>query len=234
MSPAVNGMAGPLYRLQDLEASYGAGGEGQTVLRVPELEVPRGSILGLAGHNGSGKSTLLKLLGFLLAPRAGVLEFDGRSVDAQAWRNAHLLRRKAVLLGQDTCLLSRSVAANVAYGLKLRGQSATREDIAEALGRVGLDAAGYAGRSWRQLSGGEARRVALAARLILKPAALLLDEPTAGLDRASTEHVKAAVLSARQAYGATLVISSHDMDWLCSCADRVLTLEEGRIVSGLD
>jgi tungstate transport system ATP-binding protein len=227
-------MTGPLYRLKDIEASYGQGGDGQAVLRVPELEIARGSILGLAGHNGSGKSTLLKLLGFLLAPRAGGLEFDGAAVDAQAWRNAHLLRRRAVLLGQDTCLLSRSVAANVAYGCKLRGLPVSTGAIAEALGRVGLDAAEYAGRSWRQLSGGEARRVALAARLILKPAALLLDEPTAGLDRASTEHVKAAALAARETHGTTLVIVSHDMDWLSSCADRVLTLEEGRIVSGLD
>ncbi len=223
-------MSAPLYRLQGIEAAYG---EGQAVLRVPELSIARGSILGLAGHNGSGKSTLLKLLGFLLAQRAGSLRFDGELVDARALRHGHLLRRKAVLLGQDTCLLSRSVAANVAYGLKLRGQSASKEAIAAALAQVGLPAADYAGRSWRQLSGGEARRVALAARLALAPLALLLDEPTAGLDRASTEHVKAAALGARAAHGTTLVIASHDLDWLAACADTVLTLDEGRIVAGL-
>ena len=222
-------MSAPLYQLQNIEAAYG---EGQAVLRVPELAIARGSILGLAGHNGSGKSTLLKLLGFLLAQRVGSLRFDGEVVDARALRHGHLLRRKAVLLGQDTCLLSRSVAANVAYGLKLRGQSAPREAIIAALAQVGLSA-DYAGRSWRQLSGGEARRVALAARLALAPAALRLDEPTAGLDRASTEHVKAAALGARAAHGTTLVIASHDLDWLAACADTVLTLDEGRIVSGL-
>lgn len=224
-------MNGPLYRLKDIEVAYGAG---EAVLRVSELEIARGGILGLAGHNGSGKSTLLKLLGFLLAQRSGSLEFDGVLVDACAHGGVHLLRRKAVLLGQDTCLLSRSVAANVAYGLKLRGLPASREAIANALALVGLDAGEYAGRSWRQLSGGEARRVALAARLILKPAALLLDEPTAGLDRASTEFVKAAVMAARAAYGTTLVLSSHDLGWLDSCADAVLTLDEGRIISGIE
>lgn len=223
-------MSAPLYRLWDIEAAYGAG---QAVLRVPRLDIARGGILGLVGHNGSGKSTLLKLLGFLLMQRSGSLEFDGGLVDAQAWRNAHLLRRKAVLLGQDTCLLSRSVSANVAYGLKLRGLPAPREAIAQALAQVGLDAAGYASRSWRQLSGGEARRVALAARLVLQPAALLLDEPTAGLDRASTAHVKTAIMAARAAYGTTLVISSHDLEWLEGCADTVLTLDEGRITGGL-
>lgn len=223
-------MSAPLYTLRGVEAAYGAEG---TALFVPRLDIPRGGILGLAGHNGSGKSTLLKLLGFQLMPRAGEIVFDGAPVDARAWRSAHLLRRKAALLGQDTCLLSRSVAANVAYGLKLRGLPAPPERIALALAQVGLSAREYAGRSWRRLSGGEARRVALAARLALSPLALLLDEPTAGLDRASVQHVKQAVLAARAEQGATLVLASHDLDWLSSCADTVLTLEEGRIVSGL-
>jgi len=230
-------VSAPLYSLRGVLAGYGAGyeakaGEGSGVLFVPKLDIARGAIVGLAGHNGSGKSTLLKVLGFLLEPQAGELHFDGRPVDRAAYRAGHLLRRRAALLGQDTCLLSRSVAANVSYGLALRGLPATEGDIAAALALVGLDSTAYARRPWRQLSGGEARRVALAARLILKPEALLLDEPTTGLDRASTAHVKAAALAARQ-HGATLVIASHELDWLSSIADTLLTLEEGRIVSGL-
>lgn len=226
-------MSAPLYELRGIEASYAADGGQGVVLKVPHLDIARGSILGLVGHNGSGKSTLLKLLGFLLIQSAGTLSFDGALVDACAQRSGHLLRRKAVLLGQDTCLLKRSVASNVAYGLKLRGLPAPDAAIAAALAQVGLDFSAYARRPWRQLSGGEARRVALAARLVLAPTAFLLDEPTAGLDRASTEHVKTAVMAARASRGATLVIASHDLDWLSSCADTVLTLEEGRIVSGL-
>jgi tungstate transport system ATP-binding protein len=213
-----------LYSLRGVTAAY----DGADVLDVPELDIARGASLGLFGHNGSGKSTLLRLLGFLLAPSAGELVFEGRRVDAAALRHGHLLRRRAVLLGQDTCLLKRSVAANVAYGLALRGETAEEARLARAMAQVGLDFAAYGRRSWRQLSGGEARRVALAARLALDPAALLLDEPTTGLDRASTEHVKAAILAAR-AHGVALVIASHDLAWLRSCADTVLTLEDGRI-----
>ena len=226
-------MSAPLYHLRGLEAGYGGAPVRNVVLHVPELSIARGGILGLVGHNGSGKSTLLKLLGFLLQQQAGALVFDGTPVDAGALRSGHLLRRKAVLLGQETCLLSRSVAANVAYGLRLRGLPAPQELLALALAQVGLDFAEYGQRSWRQLSGGEARRVALAARLVLQPKVLLLDEPTSGLDRASTEHVKAAALAARASHGTTLVIASHDIPWLNSCADAVLTLEEGRIAGGL-
>ena len=226
-------MSAPLYRLRGVEAGYGETAGEACVLHVPELTIARGSIVGLAGHNGSGKSTLLKLLGFLLSPSLGDLYFDGTLVDAQALRAGHLLRRRAVLLGQDTCLLKRSVAANVAYGLKLRRQPAPQEVLAEALALVGLDYAEFAPRSWRELSGGEARRVALAARLVLTPEALLLDEPTTGLDRASVLHVQQAVLAARESRGATLVITSHDVDWLKSCADQVLLMDEGRITGTL-
>lgn len=218
-----------LYRLENIAAGYG----GSCALTVESLEIPAGGIVGLYGHNGSGKSTLLRVLGFLLEPQAGRMEFAGREVDAGMRRNGHLLRRKAVLLGQDTCLLKRSVAANVAYGLKLRGREAPDEAIFAALERVGLRPEIFARRPWRQLSGGEARRVALAARLILNPTALLLDEPTAGLDRASTEHVQKAVLAASREQGAAVVISCHDLAWLKQSADTVLTLEEGRITGCL-
>jgi len=229
-------MNSTIYSLRGIEACYSepgaaTGAADACVLSIPTLDIARGSIVGLVGHNGSGKSTLLKILGFLLQPTTGELFFDGTLVDRAALRAGHLLRRRAVLLGQDTCLLKRSVSSNIAYGLRLRGLPVTENLIARALAQVGLSHADYSRRSWQRLSGGEARRVALAARLVLRPEVLLLDEPTAGLDRASTEHVKAAVLSARQNLGTTLVIVSHDMPWLTSCADTVLQMDEGRIVS---
>ena len=100
-----------------------------------------------------------------------------------------------------------------------------------ALAQVGLDPARFAARSWRQLSGGEVKRVALAARLALRPRVLLLDEPTANLDRESAELVRKAVLAAREEQGTSLVISGHDQQWLRAISDDILWLREGRLAA---
>jgi tungstate transport system ATP-binding protein len=94
---------------------------------------------------------------------------------------------------------------------------------------VGLAPGRFARRSWRELSGGEAQRVALAARLALKPRVLLLDEPTNNLDQESATRIKDAALAARDAWGATLVVVSHDLSWLTTVADRMVVLADGRI-----
>jgi len=211
-----------LYEAHDLRHVY----SGRDALRVDELAVARGSILGLAGPNGSGKSTLLRILAFLMAPASGALRFDGLPVNSEAQRAR--LRRQATLLLQKPTLLKRSVRDNVAYGLKIRGQkTGLDEQVAQVLDMVGLDPARFVQRRWFELSGGEAQRVALAARLALRPKALLLDEPTASLDTASAERILRAALHARREWATTLVVVSHDARWLASVADHVLRLGLG-------
>ena len=133
------------------------------------------------------------------------------------------------MLSQEPYLLKRSVQANVSYGLKIRGMSDTRHPVRRALEKVGLDPARFSQRSWRELSGGEAQRVALAARLVLKPKVLLLDEPTANVDRESSELILRAVLDARNQWGTTLIIISHQLTWLRQIADHILALDYGRL-----
>jgi len=119
---------------------------------------------------------------------------------------------------------------NVSYGLKLRGN---RRDLVsrvhEALSLVGLSGRDFAHRSWYALSGGEAQRVALAGRLVLKPKVLLLDEPTASVDAASAQLIKEASLRARREWGTTLIVASHDWQWLYEICDEILHLFKGRI-----
>jgi tungstate transport system ATP-binding protein len=115
--------------------------------------------------------------------------------------------------------------------LKLRGQ---KRDLAErvhqALALVGLPADRFAGRPWYALSGGEAQRVALAARLVLKPKVLLLDEPTASVDVASAQLIQRAALQARQEWGTAIVVASHDLQWLYDVCDDVLHLFRGKVL----
>ncbi|WP_243545844.1 energy-coupling factor ABC transporter ATP-binding protein [Pseudodesulfovibrio tunisiensis] len=214
-------MTAPLISLKNIRQQYG----GRTVLEIPALDIQPGTIVGLAGPNGSGKSTLLRLLAFLEAPASGQVCFEGQP-ESIGPGGVH---RHVTLLVQEPYLLKRSVFANVAYGLKVRGETDITPKVAEALEQVGLDFKEFAKRSWFELSGGECQRVALAARLILRPKALLMDEPTASLDTTSATRIRTAALSARTDQGTTLVIASHDMTWLNEVCDTILFLQDGRI-----
>jgi tungstate transport system ATP-binding protein len=138
---------------------------------------------------------------------------------------------EVTMLSQEPYLLKRSVKDNVSYGLKLRGARDRMDKVTEVLHRVGLDPDKFSGRSWHQLSGGEAQRVALAARLVLRPKVLLLDEPTASLDKDSAARIKAASLAARTEWGTSLVVVSHDLPWLESVCDNILVLADGRLAT---
>ena len=180
-----------LYQLQDIRHGY----NGRLVLDIPRWQVDGDAIVGLYGPNGSGKSTLLKLLAFVESPRQGEVIFDGQPTGPFT----HGIRAQVALLPQDAYLLKRTVFANIAFGLRIRkDRRDERRRVNEALNAVGLEPEHFAQRLWFELSGGEAQRVALAARLVLKPRALLLDEPTTSVDAASAHLIKDAVLLARQ------------------------------------
>jgi tungstate transport system ATP-binding protein len=213
-------MTAPLIALDNIRQRY----SGRTVLEIDHLEFAEGSITGLAGPNGSGKSTLLRMLAFLDSPAQGTISFLGRPAPARSGVN-----RQVTLLVQEPYLLKRTVFANVAYGLRIRSKNDIPAKVARALEIVGLDPAIFAKRQWFELSGGEVQRVALAARLALKPKLLLMDEPTASLDAKSAELIHNAALSARDEYGASLVIASHDMAWLEAVTDHIHHLENGRL-----
>ena len=210
--------AEPVYEISGLEHRFGD----RLATRCDALSVAPGSIVGLRGPNGSGKSTLLMIMAFLLAPSQGQVRFLGRP----GLCGDGALRRQAVLMPQDPALLRRRVEDNVLYGLRVRGQQ-DPDSVREALELVGLDPRNYRRRWWWELSGGESRRVALAARLALKPLVLLLDEPTASLDPRSADLVREAVLNAREQRGLTCVVVSHDSQWLDEVCDVTHAMEPG-------
>jgi tungstate transport system ATP-binding protein len=165
-------------------------------LAVDRLDIGPASIVGLVGPNGSGKSTLLKLMAFILRAHPRVHPVR-RPIGASLFDES--VRFQVTLLTQEPYLMKRTVFNNMAYGLKVRGirenpdPSGTR---CPGHGRSGSQMR-FARRQWDELSGGEAQRVALAARLVLKPRVLLLDEPTASVDAASSDLIRSASLRAR-------------------------------------
>lgn len=212
-----------IYEIINLKHTY----HHRTALEIETLKIPTASIVGLVGPNGSGKSTLLKLLCFVENPTAGQIYFKGN----EGRPFSDTVRFRIALLMQEPYLMKRSVFENVAYGLKVRGKTKDiTETVEQALERVGLSPGDFMHRRWRELSGGETQRVALAARLILRPEVLLLDEPTASVDVASAELIKEAVLNARRDWNATLIIASHDRHWLNEICDDTLHLYKGRIL----
>jgi len=216
--------AASLYTLNGIRHYYGS----KKVLDIDEFSIPAGSILGLSGPNGSGKSTLLKLLAFAMSPSQGEIYFDGRREHPMSAR----VRSRVTLMTQTPYLLKRPVLDNILYGLKIRKDTHNlTQRAARAMAAVGLDFDEFHDRAWHQLSGGEAQRVALAARLILEPRALLLDEPVASVDGSSALLIRQASLAARDKWGCTLIIVSHDLTWLNAISDSRVSMEKGRIFS---
>lgn len=213
-----------IYYLSNIKKYH----KSQLAVDIESLTFSPGSITGLIGPNGSGKSSLLRLLAFVDSPSEGSIFFKSRKTapfDAS-------VRFQVSLLPQEPYLMKRSVFDNIAYGLVLRGidRSAHAKAVADALALVGLSDEEFAGRSWYQLSGGEAQRVALAARLVLRPDVLLLDEPTASVDAASAQQIKASALKACREWGTTLIVASHDWQWVHEICGTVISMFNGRIM----
>jgi tungstate transport system ATP-binding protein len=211
------------YRLTEIRAFYRA----NLALEVDELTIASGRLHILAGPNGSGKSTLLSILAFLMKPSHGEVVFAGTQVDWQGKQLASL-RKRVTLLHQHSFLFSGTVSANVAFGPRARGMAKenVQRAVGESLAMVGLD--GFESRDARHLSGGEARRVALARALACQPEVLLLDEPMAHVDKQSAQIIERLVVSL-SGQGTTVVMSSHNEQLGQRTESRVIRLLDGKV-----
>jgi len=197
-------------------------------LRVHELNVAAGEILSIVGPNGSGKSTLLEVMSFLNRPDEGRILLDGTDM----WEAGTSLtaRRQIPLLLQRTVLFSGSVLKNVMFGLHARGLPAAeaRRRSLDALELTGLQH--LAQRRQNELSGGEKRRVALARVLALDSQAIVLDEPTAGLDRESEAVMEELIKTVNRERGTTIVMASHNYRQAIALSTRRVTLIQGKLI----
>lgn len=207
--------------------AYGAGTSfEQGALDAVSIRVEVGELVLIIGSTGSGKSTLLRLLSGLLAADSGTLSLDGQALTSRTSRGVVGL----VFQDAESQLFAESVIDDVEFGPRNLGavDADARSAALEALLAVGLGADGYASRSPFGLSGGEARRVAIAGVLAMRPRYLLLDEPTAGLDARGRAAVRDSVDAVRDHSG--VVVVSHTVEEFLGVADRVVVLSAGAVV----
>ncbi|WP_080796584.1 energy-coupling factor ABC transporter ATP-binding protein [Corynebacterium pacaense] len=222
-------MSEALIEAFDLRFSHEHGTE---VLRGTSVRVNPGQILVVLGANGCGKSTLLKVLAGSWRARSGTLKVAGRTMD-HSRRDRDRVRRivQLVLQEPDDQLFSTSVRADVSFG-------PMNQDLPPARVRELVDAAmratgvfDLADRVPHQLSYGQRKRVVLAGALAMSPAALLLDEPTAGLDPAGSQALM-GVLQRLRGEGRAIVMATHDVDLAYSVADRIAVMDAGVLSIG--
>ncbi len=187
------------------------------------LAIEPGRVLLVTGATGSGKSTLLRCAAGLLAPTTGTVDIEGTPVipgDVGI-----------VFQRPDAQLFAATVLDDVAFGPRNRSRTPTqaKEDAREALARVGLDPDVYGARSPFALSGGQARRVAIAGVLAMRSRYLLFDEPTAGLDASGRAFILDLVVSLAHE-GVGVVVVTHDLDAFLDVFDRAALLRKGRSI----
>ena len=187
--------------------------------------VRSGEVVAIVGPSGAGKSSLLRLLNRLDEPTSGTVYVQGtdyRQIPPEE------LRRKLGMVMQRPYLFPGSVADNLGFGPKQRGEMLSDDAVSALLERVGLK--DYAMRNVANLSGGESQRVSVARTLANSPLVLLLDEPTSALDEASKLGVERLIGEIVRDQQLTCVIVTHDIAQAARLADRALVMESGRIV----
>ncbi len=218
-----------LVEVRDLHFSY----DDNAVLKGVNLVIPRGKIVAILGVSGCGKSTLLRHFGGQLKPSRGSVTFDGQVVHEMSNKHLYAMRRKMGMMFQVSGLFSDlSVYENLAY--PMREHTDLPEEIIHDLVLMKLHAVGLRGAHalrTGELSGGMARRVALARAIALDPMLIMYDEPFAGLDPISLNTIAELIHRLNDALGLTSVLVTYDVPESLKIADYVYFLHDGVVVA---
>ena len=218
-----------LVEIRDLHFSYGD----RPILSNLRMDFPRGKVIAVMGGSGSGKTTVLRLIGGQIRPQQGTVSVNGQTVNQLKTKELYALRRKMGMLFQFGALFTDlTVFENVAF--PLREHTELPEELIRDLVLMRLNAVGLRNAAQlkpNEISGGMARRVALARAIALDPKLIMYDEPFAGLDPISMGVTANLIRNLNDALGSTSIIVSHDVEETFRIADYVFFLSAGKIVA---
>ncbi len=217
-----------ILKIKDLSFSRGS----RTIFNGLDLEIPNGKITAIMGPSGTGKTTLLKLIGGQLKPDSGTIEFQGKNIHQMSTTELYKARHKMGMLFQSGALFTDiSVFENVAF--PIREHTDLPEEIIRAIVLMKLEAVGLRGARElmpAELSGGMARRTALARAIALDPLMIMYDEPFTGQDPISMGVLVKLIDLLNDALGLTSIVVSHDVTEVISIAEYVYLISDGKVI----
>lgn len=223
-----NNSSTPLIKIRNVHFSRGS----KLIFDGVDMDIQRGKVTAIMGPSGTGKTTLLKLIGGQLRPSAGSIEVDGLAIGKLKHHELYQLRKKMGMLFQSGALLTDiSVFENVAF--PLREHTQLSESMIRHLVLMKLQAVGLRGARDlmpAELSGGMARRVALARAIALDPMMIMYDEPFTGQDPISMGVLVRLIRMLNDALGLSSIVVSHDVQEACAIADYVYLVSGGKVI----
>ena len=220
-----------ILQAKDLKKIYGSGSNAVHALDGVNLSIKKGEFVSIVGTSGSGKSTLLHMLGGLDRPTNGNVTIDGQDIFSLKDEALTIFRRRKIgfVFQAYNLVPVLNVYENIVLPIELDGAKIDKKFVGQIVETLGLD--GRLDALPNQLSGGQQQRVAIARALSAAPAIILADEPTGNLDSKTSQDVLSLLKVTSQKFVQTIVMITHNEE-IAQMADRIIRIEDGRIVSG--
>jgi len=220
-----------ILKVENLTKIYGKGTTEVVALDNVSFSVEKGEFVAIVGASGSGKSTLLHLIGGVDRPTSGKVYIDGKDIYSLNDDKLAIFRRRQVgLVYQFYNLIPiLNVEENITLPLDLDNRKVNEEHLKELLELLGLE--NRKTHLPNQLSGGQQQRTSIGRALITNPTIVLADEPTGNLDSKSSDEIVALLKKSNKDYKQTIIMITHNME-IAKCADRIIKIEDGKIVKG--